>query len=672
MKKKTVFRSRAGSALFSHFDISLSGSNYNLKPLNYKIAKQATAFALSLVVLLTAGFTSCEFSHNTENDKTADIESVSLTDINFSKTEDASPSMSDDKLSAKAADFLNLNNYFYNYKTPCLFITPPSKKGSEARANNKAVETLLKREHADTLDLSDIFDSSDVQQYYHGTNITTYEASRLLLGRISLMLFDEYVLMRGYTDKKLADSIVENSVMLKNEMGENFNFMNLHFRKGYNFKVEKKISESSTASGLFDEVIISTDKTNENNLSNLFFCGDAALIHVSNPNGIGNITVIHNGNDYSTLSLMALYFADMYIININLLKESVLNTVKSYINASKTDLCISIIDVNSEYPAFSDITYVMNDYKDNGNASTIRDYDKVLQVRYDYIDPSIYLPNVKKLSDLCEKKGIKFSFVIAPFKILEGKTVLPKYFKDYTNKTADDFISKLTQNNINYLDIRQAFLDPKVDTSKFFLKTEHHWSHTGAFFGYSVLLDYLKDSFSIDINKNGYYSDLSNYNIEQYKNSMYSYYADGLKMSFTGADTITLIYPKQETDIKLTYSYNTVREGNFRKAIFDQSYLNNLDTVIQKRYQCYLGNDTDMVVLENDNAETDQSILVIKDSFALPVGAWLSQNFKKVTLFDTRFMKTTATNFLKDNDFDIVIVLYNASLFKIAPAMFKF
>ena len=64
-------------------------------------------------------------------------------------------------------------------------------------------------------------------------------------------------------------------------------------------------------------------------------------------------------------------------------------------------------------------------------------------------------------------------------------------------------------------------------------------------------------------------------------------------------------------------------------------------------------------IINNKNLKNGKKILVIKDSFANSLVPFLTQNFEEVHIIDLRSFNIKISNYMEENDFDNILVLYN-------------
>ena len=154
--------------------------------------------------------------------------------------------------------------------------------------------------------------------------------------------------------------------------------------------------------------------------------------------------------------------------------------------------------------------------------------------------------------------------------------------------------------------------------------------------------------------------------------------ARDLEGPLVGMDDFTLIYPNFSTRLRVTNDMNgilTVSMGGFYNTVFTQKYLTNTNPKTN-RYAAYLNGDQPHMMIGNTSTGfdiADKKVLVVKDSFANTLNPFLALAVKDFELMDIRHYKlATLSKYISDNDFDIVIFVYNPSLYYSTPNMFRF
>ena len=218
-----------------------------------------------------------------------------------------------------------------------------------------------------------------------------------------------------------------------------------------------------------------------------------------------------------------------------------------------------------------------------------------------------------------------------------------------------DFIDKLYSDldeGIRTIDVYSALKENKE--SYIYYRTDHHWTSYGAFLAYGAAADEL-----------GYtpyvYDDL---NIERASDSFRgTLFSKTLDSSITpdAIDYYTLKENEPQVKVYVFKDYDT-KNG---KVIYDEYnslyFREFLD--VKDKYSSFLGQNSPLVTVENPNAKTDKSLLVIKDSYAHCLVPFLSKEYQKVTMVDLRYINTDFRVMTPIDDYDQMLFVYNVITF---------
>jgi hypothetical protein len=273
------------------------------------------------------------------------------------------------------------------------------------------------------------------------------------------------------------------------------------------------------------------------------------------------------------------------------------------------------------------------------------------------------------LAERLRLAGIDFLYVQAPYKIAPTLGYISLLTHDYSNENADEFMDYISADGVSIFDLRQVILKDGVSQKEVFFDTDHHWSIQGGFFAAWKIAEKLNESYGFNIEP--WVMDVGNYDYLRYKNFFLGTMGRRTGSLYSGVDDFVLITPKYETDI--TYyqrngAHEIVRRGGFAEAVLNRKALQVHAPVTTNRYAAYPG-DHEELVLTNDNRQ-DGKILIIKDSFGLPVYSFLSLGVHEVRALDMRLYSGDVVEYAKKYEPDIVIILYNADGFR--DAMFSF
>lgn len=284
-------------------------------------------------------------------------------------------------------------------------------------------------------------------------------------------------------------------------------------------------------------------------------------------------------------------------------------------------------------------------------------------------DVSGSLESMYKLKKELDRHDIPLLYVQAPFKLPPDEQQLPENVKDHSNENADRFLKGLKAGGIDYFDLRKDFWSKGLDQNQLFFNTDHHWTINGAFIGYQEVVQKLNDDYGFSIDKK--YTDLDNYNQEVFKDYYIGSMGRRVGETYGGTDDFTLITPKFDTNYTIyerDYGGEKIYKGSFRDALLTNSYIAKGTPPETNRYAVYHGDNAELQFV-NHNVKRGK-ILIVKDSFGLPIYSFLSTGVHEVRALDVRLYKGSVAEYAEKYHPDVVIILYNGDCF--GGAMFDF
>ena len=376
---------------------------------------------------------------------------------------------------------------------------------------------------------------------------------------------------------------------------------------------------------------------------------------------IGGITIANNYKDILTSTYKTFKNADTNLNNrLVLTFEQAINTSNSVFNKNLAGLQFFIegygttqLLLNKKIINDIDIGYMLKD-----------EQGFLHFAGYKY-DTKANADKLAIMNDYFIETDIPFSFILALPKDYKGYTTFKKGIDIYANSNlnCDNFISGLNENNIDYLDLRESANKDNLNISDAFFKTDHHWKTETAFWAFKDIVNYINEKHGINLDENNFYTSLDNYKVETYQDRFLGSLGKRMGRIYSGIDDYTFISPSFETNLKLYQGFNKtlISEGSFNDTIVDKSLIDIDSPVTTNRYATYFSLDNDFNTIVNENAQNDYKILIIKDSYALPVAAFLSLSCKEVTMVDFRLSKEQSVKeFIHNNDYDLVLMLYGS------------
>ncbi|MDO5521038.1 MAG: DHHW family protein [bacterium] len=365
-----------------------------------------------------------------------------------------------------------------------------------------------------------------------------------------------------------------------------------------------------------------------------------------------------------------------FILNMRNSYQQLKNNVSSDLKEGKsvTEL-IETVDATinentfAKYPCIEAYGYVqrlLNKDEEN-DFEVIRDKDGSLHFTYfgtEAKDMSNLADKVEFFKDHLTNKQTKVIYACTPDKVIEGvtkfNTGLPY---NYANETADALLTELAERNIATIDFRDGIMDSGIPYSDLFFKTDHHWTIQTSFWAYTYLVDQLTEHFGMKVENASYYTDINNYNVITYPNSFIGSLGRKTGIYYSGVDDFSLIYPKFYTD----YTFTTTLEDSKLQTtgIFNESLLNLAYMRYDKgkydiqgdRYSTYLYGNHGIAHIQNNTIKNGPKVLLVKDSYMVPVASFLSTVCSDVYLVDPRYYEGNIidyVNTIPDLDYALI------------------
>ncbi len=269
-----------------------------------------------------------------------------------------------------------------------------------------------------------------------------------------------------------------------------------------------------------------------------------------------------------------------------------------------------------------------------------------------------------RLQKQIEARGDQFGFIMFPMNLPQEDA---KYYGipyDDFSQNADTFCAWARYYGVPLLDLRSSWTEHGLTQEEAFFRTDHHWTPMAAFYGYCDILEWMEDTFGAEISDRDRLSNLDSYYQITYENLMFGSRGRDTGTIFAGgAEPYTVIYPREEGDYLLKsgeYNDYDTYEGTFSEALlytdYDMdSYSDLYDGEAERTYLKTGVEDYTSII--NKDAPSDKKILLLRDSFATPIGAFLAQSFEQVDMLWTgEYTEEELELFIEDAQYDYVFV----------------
>lgn len=255
-----------------------------------------------------------------------------------------------------------------------------------------------------------------------------------------------------------------------------------------------------------------------------------------------------------------------------------------------------------------------------------------------------YDATVNAMTSFAQKHpDLKQYALIAPNSVNILKSNLPAFAPtDDQNPWIDKLKDSLTSAGVTFIDIRDTFTDHK--TEDLYYHTDHHWTTLGAYYAYLQAAAVM----GIDTSSDSYDKDPVS---QTFKGTL------SAKSGFRSGETDELDVFLPNGDNTLSSVVNYVDEQKKSASFYDTSKLNTRD-----KYALFFGGNHAQIKISTPT-ESNNTLLVLKDSYANSFVPFLAQHYRKIIMIDPRYYYGDLEQLLQVENVQEVLYLYNANTF---------
>ena len=242
-----------------------------------------------------------------------------------------------------------------------------------------------------------------------------------------------------------------------------------------------------------------------------------------------------------------------------------------------------------------------------------------------------------------EHSDLKQYALIAPNSVNILKSNLPAFAPaDDQNPWIDKLKDSLTSAGVTFIDIRDTFTDHKAED--LYYHTDHHWTTLGAYYAYLQAAA----AMGIDTSSDSY--DKAPVS-QTFKGTL------SAKSGFRSGETDEIDVFLPNGDNALSSVVNYVDEQKKSASFYDTSKLNTRD-----KYALFFGGNHAQIKISTPT-ESNNTLLVLKDSYANSFIPFLAQHYRKIIMIDPRYYYGDLEQLLQVENVQEVLYLYNANTF---------
>lgn len=265
------------------------------------------------------------------------------------------------------------------------------------------------------------------------------------------------------------------------------------------------------------------------------------------------------------------------------------------------------------------------------------------------------------LSDLnvfVEEQGGKFLYVQFPGKYDKENLLMPDGLSMQIPKEITGLLDDIRKTGVDVLDVQPPLSTTVEDIEENYYRTDHHWKPSAAMKGTRLIMEHLQKLFPEENLSGGLFDD-NRWTIHEMTDQFLGSMGRRVGPLFSGVDDLEWLTPNFETDLSFYCpDPELFFAGDYETAFVRDIYLEpGLNKMRADNYFVYVGDNYPLVRTRNLDAPSEKKVLLLHDSYCIPVITYLSLAFREVNSIDTRYYEETSVKeFINWNRPDIVIM----------------
>jgi len=268
------------------------------------------------------------------------------------------------------------------------------------------------------------------------------------------------------------------------------------------------------------------------------------------------------------------------------------------------------------------------------------------------------------------KRNVPFIYVQAPSKIDMRGTMLPAPLVNRGNARADDLMALLAEKGIRAVDLRAMLTATPKDLERSFYRTDHHWNNDAVFRVFGVLAPEIARAARLDPAAVAPVVAANAWTREVRPRCFTGTMSRRTGHLFGGMDDMIVYRPKFSTDMEMAIPSKGLHlSGSFENTVMwhaGKIRTGGTDGFGRDAYSLlYIGGTYGIVRHANSGAPLKLRLMLVGDSYARPLEAFLSTAVTDLIALDQRrfALGETVAGFADEFKPDVVLQLNNPSTF---------
>ena len=276
---------------------------------------------------------------------------------------------------------------------------------------------------------------------------------------------------------------------------------------------------------------------------------------------------------------------------------------------------------------------------------------------YYYLDQSD-----KKVAELAEwtesTLGAPFLYVQAPCALCqyqEDQLPLPEMSNE--NAEASWLLRGLEKRGVDWLDLRESLHGDGLDHAGCFYYTDHHWTMETGLWAARTMAEELNERYGLGMDAAALAPE--KFTDRTWERVFLGSWGRKVTLSFAQPEDFVLPVPEGECSFRLTVPAGGVDLTGGFDILYDEAAITPADLYTGNSYGAVLGGDCPYLVVQNLQNPDGPVLAVLRESFAVAPGPYLSMAAGQVHFIDARYYQGSVRELLERIRPDAVALLVN-------------
>ena len=291
---------------------------------------------------------------------------------------------------------------------------------------------------------------------------------------------------------------------------------------------------------------------------------------------------------------------------------------------------------------------------------------------------------VCELNRFCQDNGTPFLYINPPHKPLYDQDLGQYGINSCTNQNEDKLLRALADEGVDCLDLRGPLYESSSDPYHYFYRTDHHWTAEAGLFTAGVIAREIRTRYGLSTDAD--ILDPAGFETIRYKNCFLGEMGKKTGAAYAFPEDLIIIQPRFPTHLSFRDPSRQIDMTGDFSILLNTALLQKIQAEASPSgngfpwapsvyddnlYYTYMYGNSSLQQIHNEDAAGGR-ILVVKDSFAQVVNPYLALSVRDLDCWDVRQKTGSLRDQIRENDYDLVIVMYTGSMLNRPKLVYNF